>query len=93
MSDENSRQPGWGARLMMGLIRGYQLILSPFFGGNCRYQPSCSHYGLEAVQVHGAVRGSWMAIKRIGRCHPWREGGYDPVPPREELTEAEGAAQ
>jgi len=75
-----TRRPGPGARLVMLLIRGYQMVLSPVFGGSCRYHPSCSHYGIEAVQVHGAVRGSWLAVRRIGRCHPWHEGGLDPVP-------------
>ena len=81
MSVEQDRRPGPGARLIMLLIRGYQIVLSPFLGGSCRYDPSCSHYGMEAVRVHGALRGSWMAVRRIGRCHPWREGGFDPVPP------------
>jgi len=72
--------PTPGARVVMGLIRGYQIALSPFMGGSCRFHPSCSRYGMEAVAEHGAVRGSWMAAKRVGRCHPWREGGYDPVP-------------
>ncbi len=62
------------------LIRGYQLALSPMFGPSCRYYPSCSHYALEAVESHGAVRGSWLAAKRICRCHPFHEGGFDPVP-------------
>lgn len=63
------------------LIRGYQLLLSPLLGPRCRYHPSCSHYALEALDVHGPLRGSWLALRRIGRCHPLRPGGYDPVPP------------
>lgn len=61
-------------------IRAYQKVLSPFFGRNCRYYPTCSQYTIEAVEIHGAARGSWLGIRRIGRCHPWREGGLDPVP-------------
>jgi uncharacterized protein len=62
------------------LIRAYQLALSPMFGPSCRYYPTCSQYALEAIESHGAVRGSWLATKRICRCHPFREGGFDPVP-------------
>lgn len=61
-------------------IRLYQITLSPVLGGNCRYQPSCSVYAMEAVDVHGGARGGWLAIKRLGRCHPFHEGGFDPVP-------------
>lgn len=62
------------------LIRAYQLLLSPLLGPSCRFYPSCSHYGLEAIEQHGAMRGTWLTIKRISRCHPWHEGGFDPVP-------------
>jgi len=62
------------------LIRMYQLTLSPMFGPRCRFYPSCSHYGMEAIDKHGALRGSWLTMKRIGRCHPFHEGGFDPVP-------------
>ena len=62
------------------IIRGYQLLLSPILGSNCRYYPSCSHYSHQAISHHGALKGGWMSLKRIGRCHPWAEGGYDPVP-------------
>ena len=64
------------------LIRGYQLLLSPWLGNNCRYQPTCSQYAIEAVRDHGVVRGLWLASRRIGRCHPWGGHGHDPVPPR-----------
>ena len=64
------------------LIRGYQLAISPLFGPRCRFYPSCSHYALEAIETHGATRGVWLAIKRIARCHPFHEGGFDPVPGR-----------
>jgi putative membrane protein insertion efficiency factor len=65
------------------LIRLYQRFLSPLLGNNCRYHPTCSRYAYEALEVHGTLRGGWMALKRIGRCHPWHEGGFDPVPGKE----------
>ncbi|WP_323142643.1 membrane protein insertion efficiency factor YidD [Massilia phyllosphaerae] len=68
-------------RLLVWLLRGYQLLVSPMLGQNCRFYPSCSHYAVEALQVHGTVRGSWLAVRRLGRCHPWNDGGVDPVPP------------
>ncbi|MEM6395594.1 MAG: membrane protein insertion efficiency factor YidD [Bacteroidota bacterium] len=64
-------------------IRFYQVAISPWLGGRCRYQPTCSHYAIEALKEWGALKGSWLAIKRIGRCHPWGGSGYDPVPSRE----------
>ena len=62
------------------LVRGYQVALSPLLPPSCRYYPSCSEYAVEALQKHGALRGSWLAVRRIARCHPFRPGGYDPVP-------------
>ncbi|EGW54082.1 membrane protein insertion efficiency factor YidD [Candidatus Endoriftia persephone] len=62
------------------LIRIYQVALSPFLGNHCRFYPSCSSYAVEAVQKHGTLYGLWLSIKRISRCHPWHEGGVDPVP-------------
>jgi len=62
------------------LIRFYQLFVSPFLGTNCRYTPTCSQYGKEAILKHGPFKGGWLAIKRILRCHPWGGHGYDPVP-------------
>ncbi len=62
------------------LIRGYQLAISPLFGPRCRFYPSCSQYGMEAIETHGALRGSWLTARRIARCHPFHEGGFDPVP-------------
>ncbi len=62
-------------------IRFYQRWISPALGPRCRFAPSCSHYAVEALQTHGALRGSWLTVRRIGRCHPWNAGGHDPVPP------------
>jgi putative membrane protein insertion efficiency factor len=69
--------------LLRGLIRGYQLFISPLLGPRCRFYPTCSHYAIEALETHGVLRGSWLALRRILRCHPWNPGGFDPVPPRE----------
>ncbi|MDR3520539.1 MAG: membrane protein insertion efficiency factor YidD [Acidocella sp.] len=69
------------ATMLSGAVRVYQLTLRPLIGDNCRFAPSCSAYAREALAVHGAGRGSWLAVKRICSCHPWHPGGYDPVPP------------
>lgn len=66
-------------KIMIFLIRFYQLCISPLLGNNCRYYPTCSQYAIEAIEKKGIIRGSWMAVKRICRCHPWHDGGYDPV--------------
>lgn len=66
--------------LLLGLIRLYQMTFSRLMPPSCRFEPSCSHYGYEAIQKHGAIKGSWMAISRIARCNPLNPGGYDPVP-------------
>ena len=62
------------------LIQAYRYLLSPFFGSHCRYTPSCSQYALEALQAHGGFKGLWLSLKRVFSCHPWKAGGYDPVP-------------
>lgn len=67
-------------RLLAALIRGYRFVLSPWLGGACRYWPTCSEYALEAVETHGAVRGGWLMLGRLARCHPYGAGGVDPVP-------------
>lgn len=66
--------------VLKALVRAYQLMISPYFPPSCRYTPTCSHYAIQALDKHGALKGSWLAMKRIGRCHPWSDGGYDPVP-------------
>jgi hypothetical protein len=67
-------------RIVMALIQGYQRYISPNLGSNCRFQPTCSQYTLEAVERYGAAKGLWLGAKRISRCHPFNPGGYDPVP-------------
>ena len=67
--------------LLIWLLKGYRFAISPLYGQVCRYHPTCSAYALEAVQTHGAARGTWLATRRVGRCHPWAAGGLDPVPP------------
>ncbi|AFY36688.1 UPF0161 protein yidD [[Leptolyngbya] sp. PCC 7376] len=69
-------------KIALGLIHGYRVLISPLFPASCRFQPTCSQYALDAVEEYGVLRGSWLAIKRILRCHPFAEGGYDPVPHR-----------
>ncbi|GAB4290872.1 MAG: membrane protein insertion efficiency factor YidD [Roseovarius sp.] len=68
------------ARLLALPVHAYRLLLSPWIGGHCRYQPTCSAYALEALERHGALRGGWLALRRILRCHPWGASGLDPVP-------------
>ena len=72
--------------VLRSLLRGYQRCISPALPPSCRYVPSCSHYALEAVELHGALRGSLLAAWRVLRCHPFARGGYDPVPPRKHLA-------
>jgi uncharacterized protein len=67
-------------RLLIGLVRGYRLVLSPWWGNQCRFTPTCSEFALEALELHGALRGTWLAMRRVARCHPRSPGGFDPVP-------------
>ena len=65
---------------LVALLKIYQYAISPLLGSRCRFDPSCSQYAVEALQRHGVFKGSWLAARRVGRCHPWHPGGYDPVP-------------
>ncbi|MGH3457337.1 membrane protein insertion efficiency factor YidD [Aeromicrobium sp.] len=67
--------------VLIWLLKGYRFAISPLYGQVCRYYPTCSAYALEAVQTHGSLRGTWLAARRVARCHPWAAGGLDPVPP------------
>lgn len=67
-------------RILIGIVQGYRLLLSPWLGSQCRFEPTCSAYALQALQEHGAAGGSYLAARRILRCHPWCAGGFDPVP-------------
>ena len=90
MSERTSGQAGRSATagrpspvalVLTWLITGYRMFISPLLGPRCRFYPSCSAYALEAITVHGAARGGWLAVRRLGRCHPFHPGGLDPVPP------------
>ena len=70
------------ARALLVVIKGYQRYISPMFRPHCRFHPTCSAYAADAIRVHGAGRGTWLALRRIARCHPWNAGGVDPVPER-----------
>ncbi len=72
---------GLMARALIGLVRGYRLLLSPWLGSACRFEPTCSVYAIGALQTHGAGRGSYLTLRRLARCQPWCDGGHDPVPP------------
>lgn len=72
----------FSSKILIGLIRVYQIVISPLIGPRCRFTPTCSCYGIEALKTYGALKGSWLTLKRILKCHPLNEGGYDPVPPK-----------
>lgn len=67
-------------RMLLAALAAYRYLFRPLLGANCRFYPSCSDYASEAIERHGAMRGAWLALRRLGRCHPWHPGGYDPVP-------------
>ncbi|TRN80736.1 membrane protein insertion efficiency factor YidD [Pseudomonas syringae] len=71
----------WFATTLISIVRGYQLFISPSIRSRCRFYPTCSQYSVEALQTHGAVKGTWLMLRRVCRCHPLHLGGYDPVPP------------
>lgn len=68
------------SHLLLAVIRGYRYLLSPWWGGQCRFTPTCSEYAMDAIREHGALRGTWLAMRRVSKCHPWHHGGFDPAP-------------
>lgn len=76
--------------LLTSLIKAYRWLISPLLGPTCRFYPSCSAYALEALERHGVLRGGWLSVRRIGRCHPWHPGGYDPVPGHDAAVRVKG---
>ena len=78
-------------RLLVAILRGYQRLVSPLLGPRCRFAPSCSAYAVEALTTHGALRGTWLAMRRVARCHPFHPGGHDPVPPARSSSATMGA--
>ena len=81
MIDALGRLLAWPLLILVGF---YRLAISPWLGNNCRFEPSCSRYALEALRAHGAFRGTWLTARRIARCHPWGGSGYDPVPEKDD---------
>lgn len=75
------------SKLLIFLVRVYQYTISPLLGANCRYMPTCSEYSVQALKIHGPLKGSWLALKRILSCHPWGGHGYDPVPKKKNKNE------
>ncbi len=83
MSDRGGA-PAFPARVLIAMLVGYKRYVSPLLPPACRFHPTCSEYMAEALRVHGVVRGLWLGVRRLARCHPWHPGGFDPVPPRGE---------
>ena len=83
MIEARPTEPSLPVKLLLLLIRAYQVLISPLLGPSCRFPPSCSRYTAECLQLHGAARGSYLGLRRVLRCHPWNPGGYDPPPPLE----------
>lgn len=92
MSTPAARRPSLPARVLIAPIRFYQRFITPYTPATCRYYPTCSAYAVTALREHGALRGSWLALRRLGRCHPWSGGGIDHVPPRRERTGRRGSS-
>ena len=90
---ETRERPSAVARLLAALIGGYRRFVSPLFPARCRFFPSCSAYALEAIQVHGAARGGWLAARRLSRCHPFHSGGIDRVPARKPALPQQGGGR
>jgi len=86
------RRPSVAGRVLIGLLIVYRRFISPMLGARCRFYPSCSAYALEAVQLHGALRGSWLAVRRLSRCHPFHPGGLDFVPGSPQAASQSGSA-
>lgn len=82
---------GAAATALLGLLRGYRLLLSPWLGNQCRFEPTCSRYAIEAIERHGAGAGSYLAARRLLRCHPFCTGGHDPVPPTSPFSSLESS--
>lgn len=80
----SSQRPSLIAYLLLGIVHFYRYTISPLLAPRCRFYPTCSQYALDAIRIHGGVKGGWLALKRIARCHPLSEGGEDPVPPKAE---------
>lgn len=80
MEEQAQRRPSPLALVLIALLAVYRRLISPLLGNACRFEPSCSRYAAAAIERHGAIRGSWLAIRRLGRCHPFHAGGFDPVP-------------
>ena len=78
--DSVTAPASWPQRVLMGLVRDYRFLLSPWLGSSCRFEPTCSAYSLRALGQHGAAWGTYLTLRRVGRCHPWCVGGHDPVP-------------